>query len=82
MGTRTRKHLVRIGDEQYLPHSRLSAFLADHGYEIAKETLRKKTMPSRGGGPRVAGRWQRERHYKPAEALAWAQQLFATEASR
>jgi len=77
---RRRKHLARIGAGRYLVFSQLSDFLADNGYAIATETLRKWCLPSRGVGPPVAGRWHRERYFEPAAVLAWAQALFATEA--
>jgi len=58
---------------RYLTLRQALEYLRERGYPVAFSTLRRLCMPSRGGGPPVAGRWGQRLLFVPADLLSWAE---------
>jgi hypothetical protein len=57
----------------YLRRSELGPFLRENGFKIANSTIKKLTLPSRGGGPPFQW-WGPFKVYGDEAALEWARE--------
>jgi hypothetical protein len=68
---------------EFLTRPELVSFLRSHGFPVARSTIDKLAMPSRGrnDGPPIAGFWGNRALYRPAAALRWARSRFRARAT-
>jgi len=69
---------LTLAEREFLTRAEIPAFLAQHGFPIARSTIDKLSMPSRGehAGPKPAGAWGNRHLYRPAVVLKWARARF------